>query len=55
MGVLSYRLALALFPAIVFIHPPQTDPVPENNWNHHCNPAPVIDKEDGFDDVDVKE
>ena len=55
MGVLSYRLTFALFPTIVFIHPSQTNPVPENNRNHHCNPAPVIDKEDSFDDIGVKE
>jgi hypothetical protein len=33
------------FPAGIIIDPPQAQPVPQRNWNHHRHPAPVINQE----------
>ena len=32
------------FPLFIFINPPQTQVVPDNDRNHHCQPTPVINK-----------
>jgi len=32
-------------PARIIINPSQTQPIPQQDRNHHCNPAPIVNQE----------